>query len=376
MEKNKAKKIIIMIILTMFFLGIITVIGIYLGNEEFRVWSDKNILAKDIEENKLPIIDLTSTDNTKVFAYGSNVVTLENNNLSIYNKSANKIKDLNLTISNPIFQSEGDYLLVADEGGSKVYLIYNDTIQWEKDVDGEIARTTVNKNGEVGIVVTGTTYKSVIIMYDINGKENFKTFLSTTSATDISLSEDGKYLAFIEINTLGATITSKVKNISVSKAISTPSEAIVNTYDANSNVLFMKIKYNKNRITVLGDDGVYSFYNGNSEKIINLDNNISFIDINLDGYVASVKEESGKFDLNLTGVDNTKVNTYLINDTIKNIYCNDNITAIDIGNRVEFVNSSGWLAKKFNSNQNIKDIIIGKTVAVIVYKDRAEVISI
>ena len=213
-------------------------------------------------------------------------------------------------------------------------------------------------------------------MYDINGKENFKTFLSTTSATDISLSEDGKYLAFIEINTLGATISSKVKNISVSKAISTPSEAIVNTYDANPNVLFMKIKYNKNKIAVLGDEGVYSLYNGSSEKILNIDNNISFIDIDLDGYVASVKEESGKFDLNFTGVDNTKVNTYLVNDTVKNIYCNDNITAIDVGSRVEFINSNGWLAKKFNSNQNIKDIIIGKTVAVIVYKDRAEVISL
>ena len=376
MKKNKAKKIIVMIVLTLFFLGIVTLIGIYLGNQEFRTWSDKNILGKDIEENKLPIIDLTSSDNTKVFAYGSYVVTLENNNLSIYNKSANKIKDLNISISSPIFKSEGDYLLVADEGGSKVYLIYNDTIQWEKDVDGEIARIAVNKNGETGIILTGTTYKSVIIMYDINGKENFKTFLSTTSATDISLSEDGKYLAFIEINTLGATISSKVKNISVSKAISTPSEAIVNTYDANPNVLFMKIKYNKNKIAVLGDEGVYSLYNGSSEKILNIDNNISFIDIDLDGYVASVKEESGKFDLNFTGVDNTKVNTYLVNDTVKNIYCNDNITAIDVGSRVEFINSNGWLAKKFNSNQNIKDIIIGKTVAVIVYKDRAEVISL
>ena len=115
MKKNKAKKIIVMIVLTLFFLGIVTLIGIYLGNQEFRTWSDKNILGKDIEENKLPIIDLTSSDNTKVFAYGSYVVTLENNNLSIYNKSANKIKDLNISISSPIFKSEGDYLLVADE---------------------------------------------------------------------------------------------------------------------------------------------------------------------------------------------------------------------------------------------------------------------
>lgn len=365
-----------MLVLTILFVGVVSIIGLYLGNEGFRVWADKNILGKDIEEDKLPIIDLTSTDNTKIYAYGSYVLTLENNNLSIYNRSAKKIKDLNVTISNPIFESDGDYLLIADEGSSKAYLIYNDSIQWEKDIDGEIARTTVNRNGETGIIVVGTTYKSVIIMYDNSGKEKFKTFLSTTSATDIALSEDGKYLGFIEINTLGATISSKVKNISVEKAVSTPNESIINTYEANSDILYMKIRYKNNIIVVLGDDGVYSLNNGKTEKIVNIDNNISFIDVDLDGYVASIIEESNKFELKLTNIENKKDNTYLINETVKKIYCNDNITAIDAGSKVEFVNSNAWLVKKFNSSQNIKDIIIGKNVAVIVYKDRAEVIGI
>ena len=138
----------------------------------------------------------------------------------------------------------------------------------------------------------------------------------------------------------------------------------------------MKIRYKNNIIVVLGDDGVYSLNNGKTEKIVNIDNNISFIDVDLDGYVASIIEESNKFELKLTNIENKKDNTYLINETVKKIYCNDNITAIDAGSKVEFVNSNAWLVKKFNSSQNIKDIIIGKNVAVIVYKDRAEVIGI
>ena len=249
-------------------------------------------------------------------------------------------------------------------------------MQWEKEVDGQISRIAVNKNGEVGVIVTGTTYKSVIIMFDIDGKENFKTFLSTTNATDLAISADGEYLSFIEINTLGATISSKVKTISVEKATSNPSESIINTYETDSNVLLIKIKYHNDKVIVLGDDGVHKYYKEKSEKLLNIDDSISFVDINLDDYVASIKEDSNKYELNLNNVDGMRVNTYLLNDAVKKVYCNGSITAIDLGSKVEFVNTSGWLVKKFTSNQNIKSIILGGSVAAIIYKDRVEVLGI
>ncbi len=361
------------IILALF---IILTLSMYLGNSQFRNWTDRKVLNKDIEDEKLPTIYLESDEKTHVYTYSNNVVTLEDNKLKIYNKYAKEMQNINVSISNPKFASKGDYLLIADEGGSKLYLLYNNSIQWEKEVEGQIAQICVNKNGAVGVIVTGTTYRSVIVMYDITGKENFKTFLSTTNAIDLDISEDNNYLSFIEINTSGATILSKVKTVSVEKAISKPDEAIVNTYEMDTNILLIKLRYKNNKIVTFADNAVYILNNNNKEKVLDITNNISFVDISLDGYIACIKEEENKYELNLINTENQKINTYLINDAIKKIYCNENITAIDVGNKVDFVNNGAWLEKKFTSHQNIKDIKLGRNIATIIYKDRIELIEI
>lgn len=375
MKKN-IKKIGVRTFFIILALFSIITLSLYLGNSQFRNWTDKKVLNKDIEDEKLPTIYLESNEKTHVYTHLNNVITLEDNKLTIYNKYAKEIQSLNVSISNPKFASRGDYLLIADEGGSKLYLLYNNSIQWEKEVEGQIAQICVNKNGAVGVIVTGTTYRSVIVMYDITGKENFKTFLSTTNAIDLDISEDNNYLSFIEINTSGATILSKVKTVSVEKAISKPDEAIVNTYEMETNTLLIKLRYKKNKIVTFADNAVYILHNNNKEKALDITNNISFVDINLDGYIACIKEEENKYELNLINSENLKINTYLINDTIKKIYCNENITAIDVGNKVEFVNSGAWLEKKFTSHQNIKDIELGKNIATIIYKDRIELIEL
>lgn len=373
---NKLKRIIVNSILLILVISIIVLVGMYLGSNDFRVWTDQHILGKDITDEKLPTIDIDSMDTTNVYAYSNNVVTLVENNLTIYNKSAKKVSEINITVSNPKFQSAGDYLLIADEGGEKLYLIYNNSIQWEKDVDGQISQIAVNKSGAVGVIVTGTTYKSVIIMYDITGQEKFKTFLSTTNATDLTISEDNEYLSFIEINTSGANISSKVKTISIDKAIKTPNESIIYTYECDNNVLLLKVKYKKDKVVAFADDGVYILEKGNKKKIVNIENNYSFIDINLNGYIACVKEDTEKYELQLVNTENEKVNTYLLKDATKKIYCNDSTTAIDVGNKVEFVTNGGWLIKKFTTHQNIQNILLGKNIATIVYKDRVEILDL
>ena len=62
-------------------------------------------------------------------------------------------------------------------------------------MEGNVSYMTVNKNGAVGVVLTGTTYKSVIVMYGITGNEEFRTYLSSTVATSLAISENSEYLS-------------------------------------------------------------------------------------------------------------------------------------------------------------------------------------
>ena len=238
----------------------------------------------------------------------------------------------------------------------------------------------MNKDGAVGVVITGTTHKSVIVMYGITGDEEFKIYLSTTIAMDISISEDSKYLSFAEINTSGTIINSVIKTVSVDKAKNAPTEAIIYSYEQEKNNLVVNIEYNKNTLVCQYDNSVYIFKDGSSEKIIDINNKIVFLDINLNGYISYIEETSSgiltsDYELKILNVDNKKENIYLLDSMPKSLYCSNNIIGINKGNEIEFVNHSGWLLKKFTSRQSFKGVILGDSVVGIVYKDRIEIIN-
>ncbi len=379
-RKSLVKRIIKYISITIIIVACIIVTSLYLGNRNARLWINKNILKKDIGEEELPSIEL-SNENANVFAYGDKIAILEEGVLSIYNSSAKKVSEIQVSLANPMYEASGNYLLLADNGGTNFYLINNNDLQWKKEADGKISKITVNKNGAVGIVVTATTYKSIITMYDIYGKESFKTYLGTTLATDLAISNNSKYLSFIEINTTGASIISKVKTISVDKAKNQPKEAIINTYEFQSNVLAVKIKYNNDDVMLMTDSGLYNLKDGNTEKIDEITDIISFADIMLDDYFAEIKENNSKaikadYELDFINYDNQRINTYYFSDTIKNMICSGDKVALNFGSQIEFVNTRGNQIKKYTSLKNIKEIQMTEKVVAIVFKDNVEVLSL
>ena len=95
----------------------------------------------------------------------------------------------------------------------------------EEEVDGNISQIYVNKNGYVAVVISGTSYKTVIKMYTPEGKEMFTTFLASTRAVDVSISNDNKYLAIAEVDTSGTMIQSYIRIMSIDKAEKDPTNA-------------------------------------------------------------------------------------------------------------------------------------------------------
>lgn len=373
--KNK----ILIIISGIFVLALIIVISLYVANESARNWIDMYIIRKNVIEENLPNIMLEK-DNVNIYAYDNHIVILQDDKLSIYNSTGKEEATLNISISNPIFKSAGKYLLIAEKNGKNAYLIYNTGLQWQKTMEGNISKATVNKNGAVGIVLTGTTYKSVIVMYGISGTEEFKTYLSSTIAVDLEISEDNKYLSFAEMNTSGTIISSSVKTISVEKAKNTPAEAIIYKYEGQKNNLIVNIKYYKEKLICQYDNSVYSLKDGNADKILDIDNKTEFIDIDLTGYICNITETSSgilnsEYELKIINPNNKKENSYLLKSIPKSLYCNGNLIAVNMGNEIEFINHSGWMLKSFESRQNFKDVVIGDNIVGIIYKDRINIIN-
>ncbi len=378
------RKIIGIGILLLLILVLIIMYFVYASNEEFRNFLDENILQKDVEENDLKYITVENYDQSNIFAFSKYICILKNNTLEIYGSSGKREAEIRVEISDPLTCNTGKYLVLAEQNSSKIYLIADNAVKWEKDLEGNISRISVNDNGYTSVILSGTADKSVIIVFDADGNELLKTHLSYTIAIDSSISNDNKYLGFAEVNTSGTLIQSNIKIISIEKAKTQPTDAIVCTYNAPSDSLILNVKYqNNSRLVCLYDDSIHVIKDGQDTKIADIDTtqeNITFASIELNNFAIKNVETS-------EGLLNTLTTVKLINTTsqkecmykfygvTKELYSCGGKIAINLGSEIHFIDTNGWLIKKYTSSREIRGLVITDEIAGIIYRDKIEIVK-
>ena len=378
---NKKKLIVFITVCSLLFMLFVLSI-IYAFNSSFRAFIDIYIFRKEIKSDNLATIKISSNEDSYFHAYDKYISVLNKNILYVYNSSGEIIKENDVNITSPIFASNNKFLAIGETGGNNLYFISGTNITWQTTVDGNISKISVNKNGYVSIIVSGTSYKSVIILIDQKGNELFKTYLSSNIAIDTDISNDNKYLSIAEIDYSGSIIKSMVKNISIEKAKTDPTNSVIYNYELPENTLLTDIKYqDKNKLICMCANGIYSFdiSDFSNEKILEIDN-FEFIDINLKNNLVYTTNISHGFSniphVNIFNTNNFSINTYKFNGSIKSIYSYNEKLAVNTGSEVHFIGLNGWLIKKYESYNEINNIILSNNIAGIIYKDKIEIIEI
>lgn len=382
-RKINKKKVIIITLIIILIVFTTIIVGLYITNNQVREWIDKNILRKEILQNNVTTIDLKEEQNANIYAFNRYIGVLNKTKFSIYGNTGNEEKTLEIQISNPIFDSANRFLAIAENKGQKFYLISDKDISWETTVGGNIAQIYVNKNGYVAAVITDTVNKTVIKIYDSQGKELFNTYLSSTRAIDVSISNDNKYLAIAEVDTSGTIIQSNIKIISIEKASTDPTNSLEKTYKSEGNKLITNIKYqDKNQLVCMYTDSIHMINEGQDMVLIdNKDRKTIFQSIDLKNYACLIEEKSsGLFTadslVNIINVENKNIREYTANSVAKEIYTYENIIALNLGTEIEFINTDGWLVKRYISNQEITNITMSDNIAGIIYRDKIEIINL
>lgn len=382
-KKLNKKRLTITIIISAIIIALIIITSIYIANKQFRDFVDFKIFRKIVTENNL--VTIVIDENQKnIYAYDKYIAILKDNKLIHYDSVGKEESKIDVEISNPIVDINNRFLLIGEKDQKKLYLISNANKMWEKEIEGNITRISVNKNGYTAVIISGTTYKSVIEVYDSTGEQIFKTYLSNSTAMDVDISFDNKYMSFAELNTNGTTISSTIKTISIEKAKDNPSESIVNVYSAKSDALVLNIKYQEqNKLVCMYDNGINVVKDGEDEQIINLqEKNVKndFADIELANHAVRVIDKSSFLNsentIEIVNTNNKKQNIYLLDEVVKDIYCKDTKIALNLGSEVHFIGTSGWLIKKYTSSQEIKDIVICDNLAGIVYRNKIEIVNL
>lgn len=355
----------------------------YIAEEDFRIWVDTNVLKKEVEQDTLATIELNYDIAPNIFAYDKYIAILNKNKLELYTSDGTKSTELEVNISKPVTSFYGKYLAIGEEDGSKLYLISGDSILWQNDVEGNISRINVNKNGYVSVIVTNTTYKSVVISYTQEGKELFKTFLNSTYAVCSNISENNKYLAIGEVDYSGSIVKSYVEIISIALAQTDPNNSFINKYESATGEIISNINYqDKDYAICMFNKYIQKVGTSNSERILDFDNNSLFVDINLKNAIAIVRKQSSglfsyEYEMRIKSTSGNSENLYILDSSVpKDILISGNIIAIDLGTEVQIINSKGILLKKYKSNQEIKGLVIGDNIGGIIYKDKVELINL
>ena len=382
-KRINKKKLIIIILTAIIAVVCISISIVYYNNKETREWIDKNIFRKEVMQDKVTTIELKEEQNSNIYAFNKYIGILNKNKFEIYGNTGSKEKELEVQISNPMFDSANRFLAIAENKGKKVYLITDKDISWESSVEGNISQVHVNKNGYVAVVIVDTVHKTVISVYNPQGKPLFKTYLSSTRTADVAISNDNKYLAIAEVDTSGTIIQSNIKILSIEKASSDPTNSLENTYKSEINKLITNLKYqDKDRLVCMYTDSINIIENGQDTTLIDNNNKkVIFQSVELTNNITSIEEKSsGLFtadsQVSIINTDNKSQKEYVVNAVAKEIYTYGDIIALNLGTEIEFINTEGWLVKRYIANQEITNIVVSESIAGIIYRDKIEIINL
>lgn len=382
-RRYRLRKMLMLIVLLILLITILVLTGIYFLNVKFRNWCDENILRKEILQENTKYIELDEDENAQVYAFDKYICIFRKKTLEFYNKVGNKIQQIELDINKAVFTSAGRYMAICEENGQKFYLICDKDKVFENTIEGNILHINVSRSGYVSVVISNTSYKSIIDVYDKNGNEIFKTNLVTSRVADISISQDSKYLAIAEVDLTGIIISSKIQIISMELAQTKPKEAIIYTYEAPTDKLIMNIEYQEqNRLICLYNDSIDLLQNQKNETLIKLEEQrLSFMTIELSNRIALLEEVStGNYTadtkVRIVNPETLQEKEYILKDVAKSINTSENKIAVNFGTELHIISKNGILLKKYISEQEINEIVMTEGIIGVVYKDKIQIINL
>ncbi|MBR6253758.1 MAG: hypothetical protein IKR04_08110 [Clostridia bacterium] len=303
------------------------------------------------------------------------VVTKEGFN--IYNKNTAVTKE-DQTISSVMYASRGAFTALYTVDSKTLYLIKNNDIVFNEEIDTMPKSIYINDDGYVVVLYTQAGYKTGIKVYNPNGDEVLATYLASSYATCVDISKDNRLLYVGEVDSSGIKIKSKVKTIDFSSKdtseLELPLGCIITEISSTNNKLIAKTDVGIFNID-MSSKSVEKYIDFKQESVISsylYDNNVVIIKNNVDPaddedlseYLLVYHNEQYSHNL---PIDSVPQGVDLYNNTI----------ALNFGNEV-WVVESGYIKSKIAIDEALIGMNIfsyGKELA-LVYRNKIEFVKI
>lgn len=206
--------------------------------------------------------DINDSGYTRYLNFGGGFVRYSRDGISLYSYDGTRRWDRTYEINNPLTDVCGNYLAIADAGGSEIYLFNKDGYVAAVNTALPISQINVSSQGLVAAILTDGT-ASNINMYNQDGSKiyNIKTTVEGDGVpVSMSVSDDGSKLVVAYTAVKGQELATSVVFYNFDEVGQNEVERIVGGYDTYGNQLVSKVEFiNSDTVAAFGEN-IISFF--------------------------------------------------------------------------------------------------------------------
>ena len=317
------------------------------------------VLNKNITDEDVTTVELIGSNN-KIYSYYNEVLIADSSKLSTYNKYGRKTWELDMQGANDAkITTSGKYLQVINSDKSTVY-VFNDKYDTAQiRIDGKILYGTINSKGDSVIEYEASGNKTVLGIYDKNGKAKYNVKLSNNTISQYVLSDNSSKLAYVEVNINGISASSTVQLVDLNGK---GGEAKVEQFALEENSLIYELDFSGNNIVYRTDKDIVSINVSNKKKKVSSIEQDGIVSLDLDKNKYSYVEfENGKYFLGIKTIGGKDKKEIEINELPKHfVYIKDKVY-VCFQKEMHIYNNSRKEIKEYKSDMVItKPVILGE----------------
>lgn len=160
------------------------------------------------------------------------------------------------TYARPMLRTAGDYLLIAELGGTRFQLETRKETVFSGTVANDIRSVAVGPDGMVAVATASTkSYLSEMVVFDKSGKEIFHWYSTELMAADVALRRDGKQAAVIGLSTEKGAMKSTLLVLDIQSGATEPVAS-----HSGTDVLLCTVSFLPNgQVAAVGDTACWLF---------------------------------------------------------------------------------------------------------------------
>lgn len=291
----------------------------------------------------------------RLYPYGKNILLLNNSGIKLVNNKGEDVWSQSYTLTNPMVDISGQYMLLADLDGNNTLNLFDDSGEniLTYPIDSDILSAKLNKKRQSAVAIGEEGYKGSVVVYNKKAEEIFKWNSGEGYITDVDISNDGKYVAVAQMMSDRDEVYSKVHVINISNG----KEVSVTECPAQ---LIAKIDFDEHdNITALGDSKVYGLTKRGSQKYcIDLaGKSPQQYDISSgDNLVFLCRDSRGNSELEIYSRRGKHLGSYVSSDEIKHISINKSNIVVSTGRNLLSLSSKGKPKKTIAIGHDIMSV--------------------